>query len=344
MEDDLTYDQLVLIAGGHTAFQLLWAGLELGVFSALSKSPGMSKATIAQRIGVRPQPAQILLTGLTALKLLVKNGDSYRNSALIEKLGVPESPENMIDVMGWQAHIVYPAEMDLVEALRKSTNVGLSRFPGEGNTLYQRLAHDPRLEAVFQKAMSSLSRSANNMLAAAVDLSGVHHLVDAGGGDATNAIVLARKNPHLKATVFDSPSVCKRAEENVARSDVADRVFTHPGNFFADPYPPGVDCVLFSHILTIWSRERNIALLKKAHAALPDGGRVIIFNMMGSQDEDGPLATALGSPYFLCLASGEGMLYSWSQYEEFLVAAGFMRTLRHALPRDHGVLIGVKEI
>ena len=342
MNDDLTYDRLVLIAGGHTAFQLLWAGIELGVFAWLSRHPGISATEIAEAAGLQPQPSRILLTGLTALKLILKDGDHYRNSALVNQLLSPDSPENMSEVLGWQRHIVYPGEIDFVESLRQNHNAGLSRFPGDEATLYQRLAHDPALEKVFQDAMSSLSRAANAMLVSQADFRGIQHMVDAGGGDATNAIALARTHPDLRVTVFDSPSVCERAAANIAQAGLGDRIDTHAGNFFEDPYPEGIDCILFSHILTIWSREHNITLLKRAHASLPEGGRVMIFNMMSNDSGDGPLVTALGSPYFLTIASGEGMLYMWKEYEEFLASAGFRQSERLQLSRDHGVLVGIR--
>lgn len=342
MKDELTYDQLVLIAGGHTAFQLLWAGIELGVFTLLSRLSHASSAEIAEHTQLEAQPLRILLTGLTALKLIIKDEDRYSNSALIEQLASPDSPENMADVMGWQRYIVYPGEVDFVASLQQNRNVGLSRFPGNEATLYERLAHDPTLEKIFQDSMSSLSRSANAMLASQVDFSGIRHLVDAGGGDGTNAITLAKAHPALKVTVFDSPSVCERATANIETAGLTERVSTQAGNFFTDDFPTGADCILFSHILTIWSRQHNIELLKRAREALPDGGRVMIFNMMSNDAGDGPLVTKLGSPYFLTIASGEGMMYSWQEYEEFLASAGFRHSERLVLPRDHGVLIGIR--
>jgi cyclopropane fatty-acyl-phospholipid synthase-like methyltransferase len=260
----------------------------------------------------------------------------------VEQLVVSDSPQSMVDILGWQAHIVYPGEMDFLESLRRNTNVGLSRFPGNETNLYQRLAHDPVLEKVFHRAMSSLSRSANAMLAKSVDFKGISQLTDAGGGDGTNAIALARAHPNLRIAVFDAPSVCQLAQRNFENAGLADRLRAHPGNLFATPFPSGTDCILFAHMMTIWSLEKDTVLLTRAYEALPAGGRVIIFNMMGNDDEDGPLATALGSPYFLSIATGEGMLYSWREYETCLSKAGFKQTQRLALPRNHGVLVGIK--
>jgi len=69
--------------------------------------------------------------------------------------------------------------------------------------------------------------------------------------------------------------------------------------------------------------EHNLGLLRKCHKSLASSGSVIIFNMMGDDDDTGPLSTALGSPYFLAIATGEGMLHAWKDYEQAFIEAGF---------------------
>ena len=342
MKDELTFDQLALIAGGHTAFQLLWAGVNLGVFDILSKSPGLDSEQIGNAIGIETQPTRILLTGLATLKLILKKGESYRNSEIVQELLTKDSPNNMIDVLGWQHHIVYPAEIDFLESLKSNTNVGLRHFPGNEDNLYARIAHDQKLEKIFQDAMSSLSSSANLLLAQKADFSSIKHLVDAGGGDGTNAIALAKAHPHLSLTVFDAPTVCAIAKKNISKHGLSNRITTHEGNFFDTDFPADIDGIIYSHMMTIWSPERNTALLKRSYDALPKGGKLFIFNMMANDDGIGPMATALGSPYFLSIATGEGMLYSWKDYEGFLAQAGFTQTERHELPRHHGIIVGIK--
>ena len=75
---------------------------------------------------------------------------------------------------------------------------------------------------------------------------------------------------------------------------------------------------------------------------MPAGGQLFIFNMMANDDNIGPIAATLGSPYFLTIATGDGMLYSWKDYEDYLVQAGFIQSERHELPRHHGLLVGRK--
>lgn len=343
MAQPLDLDRLLLIAGGHTAFQLLWAGVDLGVFEALAVEPSLPRDALGQRIGLAPYPCRVLMTGLTALGLVVKSDDTYRNAELAEQMLVHGRPGYAAPILGWQAHIVYPGLQDFVASLTSGTNVGLRRLGGTGRTLYERLATQSDLETVFQNAMSALSAQANRHLLAAYDFKRFRHIVDAGGGDGTNAIALARHYPELRTTVFESATVCGQAQANIDSQGMADRVSTHVGDFLRDSFPAGADAILFCHILTIWSMVRNVELLRKCHAALPTGGAVVVFNMIGRDTDDGPLSTALGSPYFLAIATGEGMLHTWSDYERALREAGFSKIERvDTLPLNHGLLVASK--
>jgi precorrin-6B methylase 2 len=329
-----------LIAAGHTAFQLLWAGVKLDLYSLLSNEPGLNLQEIGDRIELKEYPCRVLLIGLTSLGLIKKQDEGYYNADLTEKMLVKGKPDCFAPVLGWQAEIVYPGLVDFLDSLKQGTNVGLRKFPGKGDTLYERLVSNPDLEQVFQDSMSALSKQANQYIVSAYDYSRFSHIVDAGGGDGTNAITLAQRYPNLKVTVFDSESVCQIASKNIAEAGLADRVFTHIGDFRTDPFPKEIDAIMFCHILTIWSMEHNLELLKKCRASLPVGGSVVIFNMMGDDDDTGPLSTALGSPYFLGIATGEGMLHAWKDYEQACKEAGFKQLTRvEDLPMNHGLLI-----
>ena len=334
-------ERFSLILGGHIFFQTLSAAARFDLFTMLSKSGGLTRPQIAARLGIEEKPLRILLLGLVALKLLHKTGSVYTNSSLADIFLNRENPQNVISIIEWQSHINYRPLQSFYDAIKANKNVGLNEFEGTEPTLYERLVHHPELEKIFQDAMEHISVQANANFCEQVDLSHVKHLVDVGGGNGANIIALARKYPKLRATVFDSPTVCDIARRNIAAQGFADRLGATAGNCFIDAFPQGADCILFCHFFTIWSEEKNQSLLRKCFHALPSGGSVIVFNMMQSDNEDGPLTAAMGSPYFLTLATGEGMLYTWSEYESWMKEAGFS-IKKLELPRDHGAIIGVK--
>lgn len=336
------YERMYLILGGHIFFQTLSAAVELDLFSLLEQRKKMTRKEIATALKCAEQPIRILLLGCTALGLLRKRGAFYSNTFLSSRLLVRNVSKNIIDIVRWQHHINYSAMRHFAEAIRTNTNVGLQEFTGTEPTLYERLAHDERLERIFQAAMESISVQANAMLVASLNLRATKYLVDVGGGNGANIVALARKFPNLRAAIFDSPSVCEIASGNIAKEGLSERLSVWPGNCFTDPFPQEVDAILFAHFMTIWSEERNRALLRKCFDSLPAGGAVVVFNMMQRNTEDGPLGAAMGSPYFLTLATGEGMLYTWREYARWMRDAGFQSIETRALPRQHGVIIGRK--
>jgi len=336
------FERLYLVFGGHIFFQTLRTAVQLDLFTLLAKEGPLTRQEIAKRLGVAEQPARIIILGLTSTGFLRKRGDRYSNSPLAAVLLSRTSPRRIVAYVELQHRAMYKGLYWLLESVREYRNVGLKEFRGDEPTLYQRLAHDPDVEQIFQDAMQELSVQANRDMARFVDLRGVKHLVDVGGGDGTNIVAMARQWPQLRATVFDSPTVCEIARKNIAASGLADRLDAVPGECFSDPFPRDADCLMFAHFFTIWGEQKDRELLRKCHDSLPAGGKVIIFNMMQHDDETGPLSAAVGSPYFLALATGLGMLYTWSEYESWMREAGFGDVKRHRLLRDHGLVVGTK--
>lgn len=335
-------ERLYLVFGGHIFFETLHAGVHYGLFSLLKRQPGLTRQQIAQELGMGEQPARIMILGLVASGMIKQRFKRLYNTWLSAELLCEDSATNIIPYVYLQHHVMYPGMKHFCEALRTGKNAGLEEFAGVEPTLYERLRHDPFVERIFHDAMSALSVQTNRILADYLDLAQTKYLIDIGGGDATNIMTLARQHHHLRASVFDFPSVCQIAKERISATGMNDRLSAIPGNAFEDAFPQGADCFLFAHFCTIWSEAKNRLLYKKAFDALPAGGRVVVFNMMQSNDESGPLSAAVGSPYFLTIATGEGMLYTWDEYAKWLNDAGFSDVKCQVLPRDHGFITGIK--
>jgi len=343
-KDTLKMDDLVLLLYGHSAFQNLYAGCELGVFELLWKHPDLSQAEIAQHLQLKAYPTKALLLGLTALKLIQKVGDQYRNSLVIQMLFLENTWKEFYDVVLFEAKIVYRGSIDYVESLKQNRNVGLRQFQGQGPDLYNRLHEDPGLDKVFYNFMGSWSKLVTPLWLKKIDFSNFESVVDVGGGDATNSIALAEAFPNVQITLMDIPDSCKIAQSHIDQKQLTDRIKVMGGDIFVDEFPKDQDCFLFIHVLVIWSLDKNTSLLRRAYQALKPGGSLIIFNMMTSDQEDGPLMAALDSSYFVSIPHEGGMIYSWSDYEQCLKDAGFsqMKRIYSDFWAPSGIIVATK--
>lgn len=329
---------------GSSAFELLHAYVELDVAEELRDRRSADREQIGQALGLSERSTSILLLGTTAIGLTVLEDGRYRNAELVDRLMADGTWEIIRDIVAFEAHIVNVANVDFIESLRQGTNVGLRRFPGEGDDLYHRLSADPELERLFYRCMRSWSRLSNPILVANADLGGVKKVLDVGGGDAVNAIALATANPEVSFTVVDLPGAAAIARKKVAESGLTDRIDVAELDIFADPYPGGHDCVLFANQLLIWAPDQILRLLHKAYDALPSGGRVLAFSVMSDERASGPLYAALDNVYFATIPAGGSRIYSWDAYENWLTEVGFgsVRRLPGQTWTPHGVIAAVK--
>lgn len=335
-------EHFISIVGGHIFFKTLSAATKFDLFTLLHNQGALTQDQISHSLSISTRSTKILLLGLVSLKLLNKEGGHYDNSMIAEIYLSKNSPQNILSIIDWQSEINYRAMDHFYDSLVSGENEGLMEFDGEEDTLYKRLTHTPHLENIFQSAMEDISKQANHDLANNIDFSPVKKLLDVGGGNASNIMNLANFYPELNSCVFDSESVCGIANENIKKNQLSDRCGVQTGDCFNTAYPKGYDAISYCHFLTIWSEEKNLFLIKKAYDALPTGGRLIIFNMMQDNEEDGPLTAAMGSPYFLTLATKEGMIYTWAEYEAWCQAAGFSEIVTTKLPKNHGVIVAIK--
>lgn len=326
-----------VLTRGHICFQTLVAAARLNLFTFLNASPDASLEQIAAGLSIPTRSARTLLLACASLGLVRKRAQRYSNSRWSETHLVKDRPDNILSLLDVYHSITYQPFFHLTESLQQGTNTGLSQLPGRGTTLYERLADYPELAQVFYSALA-----VNQVPAAAIAaLADRRHLVDMGGGDADNAIRVARRYPDLKITIFDLASTCELANQRIEEAGLTERISVQAGDFFADPLPADIDAIIFGHIFNIYSEQANQALLHKSAEGLPSGGKVVIYNMVCDDDETGPLSAAIASLYFLVVATGEGMVYPEKDYERWFTDAGFER-LSIQREGDEGIFVGTR--
>jgi L-tyrosine C(3)-methyltransferase len=335
---------LVPVLFGHAAFQQLNAACELGLLEMLHERPGLTAAEVGERLGLAERPAQMLLLGASALGLIDRVDGRYANAAVVEDLFGAEAWSIFRDLVEYEAKVAYHSHGEYVASLRENTNAGLRWFAGSEPDLYRRLAHSPELQEVFYRCMDSWSRVGNAILTGSDWFEGCSHVLDLGGGRGGNALALARAHPGMRITLLDLESAVAFARERITAAGLEERIHAVAGDLFTAPYPDGCDCVLLANQIVIWSPEQNLRLIRRAFQALPEGGRLVVFNEFVDSSLDGPLYAALDNVYFATLPTAHSRIYPAADCVGWAREAGFGQASffpgRGWTP--HGAVVAVK--
>jgi len=309
---------------GYIRTEILTASCELGLFTHLEQAGSATVEQLANQLGISGHGARILLLGCTEAGLTERGADgSYRNAPPASTYLVEDAQYCMLGFVRFTREVQQKTCNLLLDSIRAGRPVGLRALGYEDTkTLYQAFAEDKGLEGLFHKAMAEFSKI-NNLNLEPGDLEGVGRLLDVGGGNASVQMRLLQKNPGVQGTLFDLPTVCDNATENVRRNGMSDRVSFHPGDVFAEELPEGFDAVLLSHFVEIFAPEHIQEIYGKVQRALEPGGRVFLWTMTADDDESGPLQAVKSSVYFVASASGSGMAYPAADHRKWLDEAGF---------------------
>ena len=311
---------LMQLSTSFWAFKTLAAAQELKLFDRLAEEGGVTADELAESLGIHLRPAEMLLTGCAALGLLEKRDERYHNSPLADEYLVRGKPYYFGGFVEMMDKRSYDGWRGLTDAIR--TNRPTTWDPAKQSSPFEGLS--PQMMQTFWGAMHSLSTFTARALGEAVDFTVFTRLLDIGGGSAAYPIELCRRYPHLQATVYELPFVTEIAAQNIASAGLSDRIGVHGGDFFADAaFPDGYDVMVLSMILHDWDEEKNRGILRKAHAALPSGGTIIISELIVNDEKTGPVPAALMSLNML-IETEEGRNYTADEYGRWLSDAGFV--------------------
>jgi predicted O-methyltransferase YrrM len=328
---------------GYATDLLTIAAADFDVFGRLAKGP-KSIDELRAELGLAPRAANVLVTALRAMDLLVVNADGKLDLT-------PAAREHLVPGAYFEVggYIGLVAEAPNVRALAerlKTNRPAENRAEDSGAAFIFREGLDSAMdsEASARRLTLSLAGRAKNVapyLAANIELGDTKLLLDMGGGTGIYSIACVQQNPTLRAIVWDRPEVLKVAREMIEDYGVADRIDLVPGDMFADPVPAGADAILLSNILHDWDVPECRLLLQRCFNALPSGGRVLIHDVFLDDDLGGPLAVALYSTALFTLT--EGRAYSAGEYRSWLSEVGFTPAERVVPTLVHcGVLEGRK--
>jgi len=317
------------IAYGFMGSQALFSALELGLFTVLSTEPS-ELAALAVKLGTPVGPLRVLLSTCLSLKLLSWDGKRYCNSPAAQRFLVRNSRSYIGDYYLRQiSSILYP-RLPLVRSLLH----GDLASPLD----YTTTLTDPWTTEEFIRGQHAGSLGPATLLARAYDFSESSCLLDLGGGSGAFAIETVKRFPTLSAIVFDLPQVIAVTGQIIQETGLTSRISCASGDLREDPWPSGADLILLSYIVSCYEPLTVQALLARAQAYLPSGGRLLIHDFMLSADRSGPSNTALFLFGQLC-ASAQTQAYSVDELEATLQEAGFTEVVAQPFLPDLTFLV-----
>jgi 3-hydroxy-5-methyl-1-naphthoate 3-O-methyltransferase len=316
----MEFRELARINGGYAEARILHAAVTLGLFDQLDPA-GRSAAAIAVAAGTDARATELLLNALVAMRLVRKDGDVFKEADVGRTYLKAQAPTSYAGFVRFDASL-WPLWGELAETVRTGK-------PARQPDMFQSSSADT---ARFIHAMESLvqARGDARILGETLDLRGARRLLDVGAGPGTYAIELCRRHPELRATIFDLPGTLEITRRYVAESGMADRIELLPGDYLRDALPPGQDVVFLSNVVHGEDEDTNRALMRKIHAALAPGGRLMIKDHVTDESGTSPAAAAIFSIAMLLFTRGRD--YAYAEIRDWLTAAGFSRVEADVLP------------
>jgi O-methyltransferase domain/Dimerisation domain len=287
----------------------------LGLFPLLAERP-RTFAEVCEELEVKRRPTEVILAATLALGFIKRNDGRYALTELAEDYLL----ETGLAYFGfyWDLNIDH-AEVFSYANLERAIRTDSAQAYG-GEELFASNEAQAELARGFTRGMHGLSMGPAHAWPEVIDLSDHHVMLDVGGGSGAHSIGAVARYPNLGAVVLDLPAVCEVAAEFIAHHGLQDRIRTHNGDMWVDPFP-AADVHFYSNIFHDWPPEKCRLLTAKSFESLESGGRIVLHEILYHDDKSGPFA-AVGLSMVM-MGWTEGEQYSGAELSAMLTDAGF---------------------
>ena len=298
------YEKTLDLIIGRWRSQILYTGVELGVFEYVSSQP-KNASEIAKVLNLDYNLAYRLLRALGSLGLLREN---INREFTITQQGEFLRKDNPKTLRGIALLEEGPEHYALWKHLPTMIKDGKQNaFPREyGQKLFEFTDSNPLYREVFNQAMSSYSSIQTAWVTDALDgynFSNVNTVCDVGGGQGHLLCSLLVKYPHIRGTVIELDSVIKNNDLLWAeKMGVKDRCSYVGGNMFSKV--PAADAYIMKMILHDWSDDECVKILSNIYNAASENGRILIAEHLVPGPEE-PHFSKLFDIHMMCVATGK---------------------------------------
>lgn len=312
---------------GFNAMHLIDLGLQLGLFEALARSPGLSSEALAAQLGLHAPYVRTWCTTAYSLALLEADGDALRLAPHVDTvLADRRHPRHL----GGYVQLGTQFATDDYRAAAGGLRTG-ARVPFQGRS------------AAFAEVIAQALAGVNLMVARKVlpAMAPLAEVLNAGGallevgcGSGRLLLQLARAFPRAQLIGVDiDPTSLAAARSAIADAGLGERVRVVEGELETVVAPASADAVLMVEVLHEVDAPLRPSLLAACSAALKPGGWLVIVDETypGSWDE------ARQPPFRFALQTGlEEMMWgnvvpTRLEQERLLRDAGFAGAIERSL-------------
>ncbi len=182
-------------------------------------------------------------------------------------------------VRDWALFIGQPQMWTVWGGLGESVRTGKPAFEAtHGMPMWDYLAEHPNVAEPFHGWMRQQSDLHNTALLASYDFSPFRVVADVGGGQGATLAAVLLACPSLRGVLLDLPPVVANVEP-LQKSGLEHRCEVTGGDML-EAVPAGADVYLVKRVLMDWDDEHAVTILRNCAEALPDGGRVLVVEMV----------------------------------------------------------------
>jgi hypothetical protein len=319
---------------GYRISQAIYVAAKLGIAELLKDGPNSSDE-LAKATGANPDALHRLLRVLASVGVFAQV--DQRRFTL-----TPMGTLLQSDVPGsWRGRAILTGEWwwraygELLYSV-KTGKPAHDHVYGMG--VFEYFSQHPETGQMFHTGYGAMRTQWSMSVANAYDFSGVHTLVDVGGGVGELITVILKANLTMRGVVFDQPYIVEDARALVEAEGVAGRCAVVAGDFF-ESVPSGGDAYILKTIVHDWDDERAVAILKNCHRAMREHGKLLVVDRVMPERAEQATVVVLSDLEMLVMAGGRER--SEAEFRALLGAAGFRLTKVVPTQSEFSIIEGV---
>ncbi|MFI0450220.1 methyltransferase [Actinomadura sp. 6N118] len=308
---------------GYRFAQVIYVAAELGLADLLADRT-RTVEDLADATGSHAPSLHRLLHALASLEVVTETEPGRYGLAELGRYLQSESPGSVraLTTVACQ-DASWRAWGQLLHSVRTG-EPGFDHVTGMSNFDYA--ARNADFAAGYHEAMARDTADMAPTIAADVDFSRFHTVVDVGGGSGALMSAILAATPGLRGVLFDKPDALRAAQHTLESAGVADRCEIVAGDFL-DKVSGGGQAYLLKYIVLDWDDESVIAILRNCHEAMPADGTLILIELMLPPRPD--ISIAMGDIDLMVTTGGRER--TQQEFRGLLEAAGFLLTSVTAL-------------